>query len=379
MFVDEARIRVVAGGGGDGCVSFRREKFVPRGGPDGGDGGDGGDVVLIVDPDMRTLLHLRHRPLHEAGRGMNGSGKQCSGRRGGDYLIRLPAGTVVRDAETGALVADLVVAGDSFLVARGGKGGKGNVHFKSSTRRSPRFATPGGEGEARDLLLELRLLADVGIVGLPNVGKSTLLSRVSNARPKIGDYAFTTLEPNLGIVPGGEFYAFVMADIPGLVEGAHKGRGLGARFLKHIERTRVLLFLLDSISEDPEKDLQILRREIESWSGALCRRPWLVAFSRADLRGDSWSPPRVAGQEALAFSAHSGRGIQNLLRALREFLDRCEEPRVPEAAPESQSDPSGTRSFAERIDRGEALGDSPWPRQWLVLRSEDPAAEETDD
>ncbi|MDM7915181.1 MAG: GTPase ObgE, partial [Candidatus Eisenbacteria bacterium] len=269
MFVDEARIRVLAGRGGDGCVSFRREKFVPRGGPDGGDGGKGGDVLLLVDPDLRTLLHLRHQTSFAAERGADGGRKQCFGRNGADVLIRVPAGTIVKDAKTGAWIADLVEPGASIAVARGGKGGKGNVHFKSARRRTPRIATPGEEGTERELILELRLPADVGLVGLPNVGKSTLLARVSNARPRIGDYPFTTLQPNLGIVAVGESFSFVMADIPGLVAGAHEGRGLGIRFLKHIERTRLLLFLIDALSRDRERDLRMLRAELHSFSPEL--------------------------------------------------------------------------------------------------------------
>jgi GTPase len=370
MFVDEARIRVVAGRGGNGCVSFRREKFVPRGGPDGGDGGDGGDVVLLVDPDLRTLLHLRHQTLFEAERGEAGQGKQCSGKGGSDCLIRLPIGTIVRDARTGEWIADLTVPGSAFCVAKGGEGGKGNTRFKSSTRRAPRIATPGGEGESRQLALELKLFADVGLVGLPNVGKSTLLARVSNARPKIGDYEFTTLQPNLGIVAVGSTFSFVMADIPGLVEGAHEGRGLGIRFLKHIERTRILLFLIDRLSNTPEEDLEVLRREIQSFSPSLARRPHLVATSRADLGGEGVLPSFGEGGPPLSFSAHTGEGVDGLLESLRGLL--LAEPVVPvEAAPELEGEES-LLPFGERVDRGEDLGPMPWPRRWYVGRAEEP-------
>ncbi len=362
-------------------MSFRREKFVPRGGPDGGDGGAGGDVILIVDPDLRTLLHLRHQTVFEAERGRDGGGAQCSGRGGSDCLIRLPVGTTVRDAGTGAWVADLVVPGDCFRVARGGKGGKGNVHFKSSTRRAPRIATPGDEGEARDLVIELRLLADVGLVGLPNVGKSTLLARVSNARPRIGDFPFTTLQPNLGIVAVGEFFSFVMADIPGLVEGAHQGRGLGTRFLKHIERTRVLLFLIDSLSGAPEEDLRVLQHEIASFSPALANRPALIAASRADLRGAGWEPGQIAGEPPVAFSAHTGYGVASLLRRLRDLLEAS--PIPPEATVEEPAivaaERGAARPFADRVDRGEDLGERPWPAQWFVGTVPDPLEQAVDE
>ncbi len=364
MFVDEARIRVVSGSGGNGCVSFRREKYVPKGGPDGGDGGDGGSVILLVDPDLRTLLHLRHRTLFDAGRGGHGMGKQCSGRRGGDCLIPLPVGTIVRDARTGEWIADLTVPGASFLVAKGGKGGKGNARFKSSTRRVPRISTPGGEGETRQLALELKLFADVGLVGLPNVGKSTLLARVSNARPKIGDYEFTTLEPNLGIVAVGHFFSFVMADIPGLVKGASAGKGLGVRFLKHVERTRVLLFMIDSLSDSVEEDLTVLRHEVMSFSPALARRPFLVAFSRSDLVGEGWNPPAAAGSPSVVFSAHSGEGVEDLLGRLRQLLEAVPaEPAPTEPASDAIESPL---PFGERLDRGEELGATPWPRRWYV-------------
>lgn len=370
MFVDETQIRVAAGSGGNGCVSFRREKFVPKGGPDGGDGGDGGDVVLVVDPGLRTLTHLRHVGTIEAERGGNGMGKLCSGRRGSGRTIGVPVGTIVRDGRTGAWIADLVGIGDSFCVARGGRGGKGNNRFKSSTRRTPRIATQGEEGERRDILLELRLLADVGLVGLPNVGKSTLLARVSNARPRIGDYPFTTLEPNLGIVAVGDYFSFVMADIPGLVEGAHAGKGLGARFLRHVERTRMLLFLLDSLSDAPEKDLATLRREIESFSPSLGRRPSLVAFSRRDLREAGWSPPPIDGEAPIVFSAHSGEGIDHLLRRTRDLIESVPDEAILEGAeaarPSGEAASRSPGSFALRVQRGEDLGLRPWPTRWLV-------------
>ncbi len=371
MFVDEVRIRVVAGRGGDGCVSFRREKFAPRGGPDGGDGGKGGDVLVIVDPDLRTLLHLRHQTLFRAERGGDGGGKQCSGKGGGDCLIRVPPGTIARDATTGGWIGDLVTAGESTVIGRGGRGGKGNVHFKSATRRTPRIATPGEDGEAREIVLELRLLADVGLVGLPNVGKSTLLARVSNARPRIGDYPFTTLQPNLGIVGVGDSFSFVMADIPGLITGAHDGRGLGTGFLKHIERTRLLLFLIDAASHDPAADYRVLEHEIESFSDSLARRPRLISFSRADIHDPSLPYPEIAGAVPLAFSSHSGMGLDSLLRRLRERLIEID---APSSAAEQRSASVETAAtgapgeipFAGRVDRGEDLGDHPWPDRYFV-------------
>jgi GTP-binding protein len=382
MFVDEVRIRVIAGRGGDGCVSFRREKFAPRGGPDGGDGGKGGDIVLIVDPDLRTLLHLRHQTLFQAERGGDGGGNQCSGKGGADCLIRVPPGTIVRDATTGAWIGDLVTARESTVIGRGGRGGKGNVHFKSATRRTPRIATPGEDGEAHGLQLELRLLADVGLVGLPTVGKSTLLSRVSNARPRIGDYPFTTLQPKLGIVGVGDSFSFVMADIPGLITGAHEGRGLGTGFLKHIERTRLLLFLLDAASSDPAADYRILEHEIESFSESLARRPRLISFSRADVHDSSQAYPEIAGETPLAFSSHTGMGLDHLLRLLRERLIAIDDGsdaavRTPASVLAGDDRASDELPFAIRSDRGMDLGDHPWPDRYFVGPiSEDPVRDE---
>ena len=366
MFIDEARLRVAAGRGGDGCISFRREKFVPKGGPDGGDGGRGGDVVLVVGEGLRTLLHLRHRRAFRAGQGRPGEGGQRTGRGGADCDIPVPPGTIVKDAATGAWIGDLVEPDSRLVVARGGRGGKGNEHFKSPTRRSPRFATKGAEGESRELLFELRLLADVGIVGLPNVGKSTLLARVSNARPRIGDYPFTTLEPNLGIVAVGDRFALVLADIPGLVEGAHEGRGLGIGFLKHLGRTRLLLFLLDALSPDPEADLRMLENEISRFQPGFSRRPRLVAFSRCDLRPPGWEPPAIVGEVPLRFSSHTGLGVDALLWALKEKFEQAGDPSAEPAGGEDPAVEALARReipFAFRIDRGLDLGPTPWPQK----------------
>jgi GTPase len=411
MFIDEAVIQVRAGNGGNGCVSFRREKFVPKGGPDGGDGGDGGDVWLVVDPNVHTLLRFRHEHLFAAGSGADGSGKQMSGEGGRDSYIAVPAGTVIEEAQSRRPVADLVTPGQRVLVARGGHGGRGNVHFKSATRRAPRIATPGGTGEETELRLTLKLLADVGLVGLPNVGKSTLLRRLSNATPKIGDYQFTTLQPNLGIVAIGEYDSFVMADLPGLVEGAHEGRGLGLRFLRHIERTRLLLFLVDAASPHPSQDLQTLLNELEAFSRALGKRPRLVAYSRADLVPDTGELPTLLGQEPLRISASTGAGIPELLeelgtrlRELREaepltaaallaldLVENADEGDEPGAGDDAVADEvagegAGATSegaaavqqngrgrgghrvpfFADRADRRLPLGPRPWPQTRLV-------------
>lgn len=403
MFIDEAVIQVRAGNGGHGCVSFRREKFVPKGGPDGGDGGDGGDVWLVVDPNIHTLLRFRHERFFAGGSGADGAGKQMFGEGGRDSVIAVPAGTVVEEGQTGRPVADLVTPGQRVLVARGGRGGKGNVHFKSSTRRAPRIATPGTLGEESELRLTLKLLADVGLVGLPNVGKSTLLRRLSNATPKIGDYAFTTLQPNLGIVAIGEYDSFVMADLPGLVEGAHEGRGLGLRFLRHIERTRLLLFLIDTASPHPSEDLDTLLGELAAFSRALGRRPRLVAYSRADLaQGGELAP--LLGTEPLRISASTGAGIPELLEILGTRLRELREAEPATAAAllareladeegeegeegvkgeeredggiadatdlalETGRDRGGrkVRFFTDRVDRRLPLGPHPWPQRRLV-------------
>ncbi len=254
-FIDETKIKVKAGDGGRGCVSFRREKFVARGGPNGGDGGDGGDVIAVADPQLTTLLDLRYQKQYKAGRGQHGMGSDCHGRRGDDRVIAVPVGTMIRDAQTSELLADLTVAGARVVVAAGGRGGKGNAHFVSSTNRSPRFAQPGLPGEEKELFIELRLLADAGIIGLPNAGKSTLISVISAVRPKIADYPFTTLVPNLGVVGYDDGKSFVVADIPGLIEGAHEGQGLGDKFLRHVTRTSLLIHLLDASKVDEKNPL----------------------------------------------------------------------------------------------------------------------------
>ncbi len=319
MFVDQARIHVIAGRGGAGCISFRREKYVPKGGPDGGDGGRGGSVSLEVNPHVRTLLDCREEPLYRGENGRPGSGNNSSGRDGADRVIEVPPGTVVKDGETGETLADLVEPSQRCVAARGGRGGRGNARFATSTNQAPRRADTGEAGEERWLELELKLIADVGFVGLPNAGKSTLLSRVTRARPKIAAYPFTTLEPNLGIVALDDERTFVVADVPGLIAGAHLGRGLGLQFLRHLERTRVLAFLLDVSAERPAADLEVLERELSLHSATLAGKPRVLVLTKADLlppEAHADAAARAGLPGARLISAHSGAGMRELLEAL---------------------------------------------------------------
>jgi len=326
MLADRATIDVVAGRGGSGSVSFRREKYVPKGGPDGGDGGDGGSVILVVNEHLRTLLDFQFRARFEAPSGAHGSGNKKSGRSGEDLVVAVPPGTLVMDAESGHVLADLVEPAARFVAARGGRGGRGNARFASPTRQAPRKAQPGRPGEERRLALELRLIADVGIVGFPNVGKSTLLSRVSAARPKIADYPFTTLEPHLGLVRVREEQSFVMADLPGLIEGAHEGKGLGHEFLRHIQRTRTILILIDAASEDPAGDRDKLSRELRAYSEDLTRKPTVIAMSRSDLRtvdarGGAGAPfPLEGARWGGWISGVTGEGVESLLDVIWDVL-----------------------------------------------------------
>jgi GTP-binding protein len=328
-FIDEVKIRVMAGDGGRGCVSFRREKFVPRGGPNGGNGGDGGNVVVIADPQLMTLLDLRYQKQYKAGRGQHGMGKDQHGKRGDDRIIKVPVGTIIRDAETTELLGDLKSPGAQVIVAAGGRGGKGNAHFVSSTHRSPRFAQPGEPGEDRELAIELRLLADVGIIGLPNAGKSTLISAISAVRPKIADYPFTTLVPNLGVVGYGDGQSFVVADIPGLIEGAHLGQGLGHKFLRHVTRTSLLIHLLDAAKideENPLADWMTVNRELALFDPELVAKPQIVVANKMDL------PEARAHRKLLeklpkqyqpvhAISAATGEGVRALVQKIGAALD----------------------------------------------------------
>jgi len=326
LFIDYAEISVKGGDGGRGCVSFRREKYVPKGGPDGGNGGDGGNVIIQVDPHMTTLLDYRYRKHYKAENGKPGEGALKQGKRGKDITIRVPPGTVVKELETGEVLADLTRENQEVAVARGGKGGRGNSSFKSPTLQSPRKSGPGVKGETKKLALELKLLADVGIVGQPNVGKSTLLSRLSAAKPKIASYPFTTLTPNLGMVKLEDHRSFVLADIPGLIEGAHQGKGLGHEFLKHIQRTKLLLYLLDASSDDIQGDYQALSEEIELFDPLLAQRPQVVVLNKIDL-WEKAKEIKVNGGDMPIYhiSALTGRGLKKLLGVLKSKLEEIRE------------------------------------------------------
>ena len=342
QFVDEVEVEVRAGDGGNGCVAFRREKYVPFGGPAGGDGGKGGDVVLEGDEGLSTLLDLGYRKLIRAARGEHGRGKDQYGKRGDDEIVRVPVGTQVFDADTGEVIADVDAHGQRVVVAAGGHGGRGNIHFATSTDRAPRKAEEGTAGQQRKLRLELKLLADVGIVGFPNVGKSTLIATVSRARPKIADYPFTTLVPNLGVVSLGEERTFVVADIPGIIEGAAEGAGLGHRFLKHVERTRVLVHLVTVDADptrDPVKDFDVLMKELERFDADLAARPMLVALSRIDLPDVRDALPTVRdamrerGHDVLALSSATREGVDALLLATETLLREHPAARKPRPNP----------------------------------------------
>jgi GTP-binding protein len=323
VLVDLARIQVFAGNGGRGCVSFRREKYVPKGGPDGGNGGNGGDVWLEVDPHRRTLLDCRETAHYRAPHGGAGSGNNRTGRGGADVVIKVPPGTVVRDATTGETIVDLVSAGQRFIAAKGGRGGRGNACFTSSRNQAPRRADPGQPGESRILELELKLIADIGLVGLPNAGKSTLLSRISRARPKIADYPFTTLEPGLGIAVLDEERQFVVADLPGLIEHAHEGKGLGTQFLRHVERTRVLALLADATAADPVADWATVEHELRGYSDALADKPRVRVLTKRDLLAPEdrdTRAARIGAPDAITISAHSGDGVRELLERLWTLL-----------------------------------------------------------
>jgi len=347
-FVDEAIIKVRAGDGGNGCVSFRREKYIPFGGPDGGDGGDGGSIFIVADGGINTLVDFRIQRKFAAQRGENGSGQQCTGKSGEDLEIPVPVGTLVRDQDTGETIGDLTHAGARLRVAAGGRGGAGNTRFKSSTNRAPRKATPGTPGEARTLELELKLLADVGLVGLPNAGKSTLIRAMSAARPKVADYPFTTLHPNLGVVKVGKLRSFVMADVPGLIEGAAEGAGLGIRFLKHLQRTRLLLHVVDVMpvdpGQDPVRDVSRISAELEKFSAELALRDRWLVINKLDLLASEEAETRCqALVDALAWdgpvfrvSALSGEGVERLGQACMNFLEQQPTGSPPDDAESGQ-------------------------------------------
>ncbi|HEY0760621.1 MAG TPA: GTPase ObgE [Acidisarcina sp.] len=351
MFIDEARIRIKAGDGGNGCVAFRREKFVPRGGPSGGDGGRGGDVYMESSERHNTLVHFRFNPEHKAERGRHGEGSNCTGREGEDIVLKVPVGTALYDDDTGELVHDFQHADERIVIAKGGRGGRGNQHFATPTHQAPREHEPGRLGEERNYRLELKLLADVGLVGFPNVGKSTLISRLSAARPKIADYPFTTLEPNLGVVSVGEpphEESYVVADMPGLIEGAHLGAGLGLQFLRHIERTRVLVHLVDVSDSggrpDPVDDFKVIQAELKSFGHGLVEKPMLIAASKADVA----DPAKLKKLQSMAkrrklpfypISAVSGLGIDALKYAIAERVRELRESELAAVRTEAEATP----------------------------------------
>jgi GTP-binding protein len=332
QFIDEVKIQAKAGHGGAGCVSFRREKFIPLGGPDGGDGGKGGDVVFEVSENISTLLDLRHRPHQKAGRGGHGMGKDRHGAKGKDLVIPVPPGTVIKDEESGEILADLTDPGQRIILLRGGRGGQGNARFATSTNKAPKFAQPGEPGEERTFRLELKLLADVGLFGFPSVGKSSFITKISAARPKIAEYHFTTLTPNLGVVSYKNFRSFVVADIPGLIEGAHQGAGLGHRFLKHVERTRLLVHILDLSfmpDRDPIRDYESLNRELFLFDEELAKKPQIVVVNKVDLPHVRENLAEVVpyfddkGIRVFPISAVTGEGVSALLDEIAAHLWRA--------------------------------------------------------
>ena len=337
MFIDRVKIRIKAGDGGSGVTAFRREKFIPRGGPSGGDGGVGGSVWLVSDEGLNTLLHLRYNPEHKAERGHHGEGSNRHGKNGEDVTIKVPVGTQIFDAETGDLVFDFTEPEQRFLAAKGGKGGWGNQHFATATRRAPRFHYTGRPGEEKELQLELKLIADVGLVGFPNAGKSTLISVISAAKPKIADYPFTTLEPNLGVVDLGDFNTFVVADIPGLIEGASEGAGLGDRFLRHVERTKLLLHLVDVSSlsgRNPVEDYEIINKELANYEIDLSDRPQIIVATKLDALDE---PERLEdlrerakkdGKQFLEISAVTNLGTKKLVSAVAQRLEEIKQTEI---------------------------------------------------
>ena len=336
MFVDIAKIKVKSGDGGNGCVGFHREKYISHGGPDGGDGGKGGDIVLLADSDMRTLLDFRYRRSYEAERGQNGSGGLCTGKNGADLIIKVPPGTQVKLPDTGEVVADLFRPGDRVVLLKGGHGGRGNARFATPTRQAPNFAQPGVKTREYEVVLEMKSIADVGLVGFPNVGKSTLLSVVSAARPKIANYHFTTLQPNLGMVKMDD-YSFAMADIPGLIEDAHLGVGLGHDFLRHVERNRMLLHVVDISGcegRDPVEDYEAIRHELEAYASELAARPQIIAANKMDILPDAEKNlarlrEHVGAAAVYPISAATRQGVQELMRAVVQLLKS-----LPAPAPE---------------------------------------------
>lgn len=350
-FIDEARIEVIAGNGGDGAVSFRREKYIAKGGPDGGDGGQGGSIYAVADRNINTLVDYRYARIHRAKNGEPGRGANCYGKGAEDIILRVPVGTVITDIHSGETIADLTRDGAKALLARGGKGGLGNLHFKSSTNRAPRQCTPGEEGERRELQLELKVLADVGLLGMPNAGKSTFIRAVSAARPKVADYPFTTLHPNLGVVRVSDQKSFVIADIPGLIEGAAEGAGLGHQFLRHLARTRLLLHLVDIAplheGVDPVREAHAILNELRKYDEALYNKPRWLVLNKLDLLKDKETKVRAfldafgANTRWFAISALTGEGCKELTYAIMEHLEQvthAEQNAIADSAQESAID-----------------------------------------
>ena len=325
IFIDQATITVKAGDGGNGVISFRREKFMPKGGPDGGNGGRGGSIIIRADKQLTTLMDFRYRRYYEAEKGDRGAGANRTGKSGNDLLLRVPVGTIIKVADTGEILADLVHDDDEIVIAKGGKGGRGNAEFATPSNQAPRKATPGTPGEEKTIQLELKLLADIGLVGFPNAGKSTLISRISAAKPKIADYPFTTLVPNLGLVRYADYQSFVVADMPGLIKGAHEGKGLGIQFLRHIERTRVLVFLIESTSEHPKEQYKVLLKELQSFRAELAKKPQIVAITKMDLADDDLRRKlkKVSfkrGVPVIPISSVAGEGLKELADAMWKKL-----------------------------------------------------------
>lgn len=321
MFIDYTKIFIKSGDGGNGCVSFRREKYVPKGGPNGGDGGNGGSIVFRASAQLNTLVDFTYKRHHKAGRGVHGLGGDKNGKNGKDEVILVPCGSVIKNFETGEIVDELLHDGEEKIILKGGRGGKGNTHFKTSTNRTPRYAEKGKPGEEMTIIIELKLIADVGLVGFPNAGKSTLISKISAAKPKIADYPFTTLKPNLGIVKMHEYDSFVVADIPGIIEGASSGKGLGIQFLKHIERTRILLFMIDTTNLPPDgknllKEYKILLNELESYEANLMDKPRIVCFTKIDAISEELKKKlkkaRTGGIDKIQISSITGENLQEL-------------------------------------------------------------------
>jgi GTP-binding protein len=335
MLIDYAKIVIKSGNGGNGCVSFRREKFVPKGGPNGGDGGSGGNVIFKADNSLATLIDFRYKRVYKAGQGKHGMGGDKTGKNGQDIIIKVPCGSIIKDSATEKILADLVDNGQTYLAAKGGKGGKGNAKFATPTNQTPRYAEPGGKGEEKEVIIELKLIADVGLVGLPNAGKSTLISKISAARPKIADYPFTTLQPNLGIVKYKEYNSFVVADIPGLIEGAHLGKGLGIRFLKHIERTKILVFLIDSTLQDNKKnkteDYETLIGELKGYDESLLEKPRIICLTKIDALTDAQKKKlnkikfKKNNIPVIKISAISGENLDVLKELIWEKLHKNED------------------------------------------------------